>query len=96
MKIEKYGRIKNQTARRSGAEGGHVTERIFCLLLRQGQNQDKKLEVWLFLVCLLVPLVLAGLPCFYLVLKASALGLTVGLAIGEVKSIGGKIAIGFS
>ncbi len=32
----------------------YVTKAIFCLLLRQGQKQDKKLEVQLFLVYLLV------------------------------------------
>ncbi len=86
---------QNQTARRSGAEEGHVTEGIFCLLSKQGQKRDKKLEVQLFLACLLVPLALAGLSRFRLVLKASAIGLTVGLAIGGAESIGGEIAVGF-
>ncbi len=75
-----------------------MTEEIFCLLLRQCQKQDKKLEVQLFLACLLVPLVLAGRPCFRLLLKASGLtvGLTVGLAIGGAESIGGEVVIGLS
>ncbi len=96
MKIEKCGRIENQNAGRSGTEGGHVTRGIFCLLLRQGQKRDQKLEVQLFLACLLVPLSLAGLPRFCLVLETSALGLTVGLAIGGAESIGGEIAVGLS
>ncbi len=71
-----------------------MTEGILCLLLRQGQKQDKKLEVQLYLARLLVPLALAGRPRFRLVIEAS--GLTVGIAIGGVESIGGKVAVGFS
>ena len=73
-----------------------MTEGIFCLLLRQSQKQDKKLEVQLFLVRLLVLLALANRPYFSLMLEVSALGLTIGLAIDRTESIGGKIAIGFS
>ncbi len=78
---------------RSKAEN-HVTEGIFCLLLRQGQKRDKKLVVQLFLARLLVPLALAGRPCFRLVIEAS--GLIVGLAIGRAESISGEVAVGFS
>ncbi len=94
MKIEKYGRIENQNAGRSGTEGGHVTRGIFCLLLRLGLKRDKKLEVQLFLARLLVPFALAGWPRFCLVLEAS--GLIVGLAIGGAESIGGEVAVGLS
>ncbi len=48
----------------------HVIEGVFCLLLRQGQKRDKKLEVQLFLARLLLPLALANLPRFRLVLEA--------------------------
>ncbi len=71
-----------------------MIEKILCLLLGQVQKQDKKLEVQLFLVHLLV--LLAGWPRFCLVLVVSALGLTVGLAIGWIESIGGKITINLS
>ncbi len=64
--------------------------------MRQGQKRDKKLEVQLFLARLLVLLALAGLSRFRLVVEASALGLTVGLAIGGTESIGGEVAVGFS
>ncbi len=70
-----------------------MTKEIFCLLLRQGQNQDKKLEVQLFLVRLLVSLALASQLRFCLVLEAPGLSLTIGLAISKVKSIGGEIAV---
>ena len=65
-----------------------MTEGIFCLLLRQSQKRDKKLEFQLFLARLLVLLALAGRPHFCLVLEALALGLTIGLAIGRTESIG--------
>ena len=42
---------------------------------------------------MLVPLALAGWLCF---LETLTLGLTVGLTIGKVESIGGKIAVGLS
>ncbi len=71
-----------------------MTGGIFCLLLRQSQKRDKKLVVQLFLAHLLVPLALAGRPRFRLVIDAS--GLTVGLAIGRLESIGGEVAVGFS
>ncbi len=70
-----------------------MTEGIFCLLLKQGQKQDKKLEVQLFLVCLLVLLALARRPRFCLALETSV-GFIVGLAVGEVESIGGEVAVG--
>ena len=69
---------------------------IFCPLLRQGQKRDKKLKVQLFLARLLVLLALAGWSRFCLVLETSALGLTVGLAIGRAESIYGKVVFGFS
>ncbi len=71
-----------------------MTERISCLLLRQGQKRDKKLEVQLFLARLLVPLALTGRPCFCLVIEAS--GLIVGLAINGAEFIGGEVAVSFS
>ncbi len=71
-----------------------MTEGILCLLSRQGQKRDKKLEVQLFLVRLLVPFTLAGLPHFCLVLEDS--GLIVDLAIGGAESIGGEVAVGLS
>ncbi len=73
-----------------------MTEGILCLLSRQGQKRDKKLKVQLFLARLLVPFALTGLSRFRLVLKASALGLTVSLAIGGAESIGREVAVGFS
>ncbi len=93
MKIEKWEELKSQTARWSGAEN-HMTEGIFCLLLRQGQKRDKKLEVQLFLARLLVPLALAGRPRFRLVIEA--FDLAVGLAMGGAESIGGEVTVGFS
>ncbi len=72
-----------------------MTEGIFCLLLSQGQKQDKKLEVQFFLAHLLVPLVLAGRPYFCLALKASV-GFIVGVAIGGTESIGREVANGLS
>lgn len=54
----------------------------------------QKLKVQIFLVCLLVPLALVGWSYFRLV-KASTLGLIIGLAIGGVKSIGEEITVGF-
>ncbi len=72
-----------------------MTERIFYLLSRQGQNQDKKLEFQLFLARLLVLLALAGRPRFCLVLEAS-IGLTIGLAVAGAESIGGEVAVGLS
>ncbi len=88
-------RIENSNC---GAErsGDHVTKGIFCLLLRQSQKRGNKLEVQVFLARLLAPLSFVGLPCFHLVFEASALGLTVGLAIGGAESIGKKVAIGLS
>ncbi len=71
-----------------------MTEGIFCLLLRQGQKRDKKLEVQLFLARLLVPFALAGRPRFRLVLEAS--GLIVGLAIGGAEFIGREVAVSLS
>lgn len=68
-----------------------MTERIFYLLLRQDQKQDKKREVQLFLTHLLMPLVLSGWPSFCLVL-----GVSVGLIIGEVECINKKVTIDFS
>ncbi len=93
MKIEKWEKSKNQTCEAERSRD-HVTEGILCLLSREGQKRDKKQEVQLFLACLLVPLALAGRPRFRLVIEA--FGLTVGLAIGGVESIGGEVAVGFS
>ncbi len=92
MKIEKYGRIKNSNC---GAEQDHVTVGIFCLLSRQGQMQDKKLETQVFLAYLLALLSFAGLSRFHL-LEASALGLTVGLTIGGAESIDEGVTMGLS
>ncbi len=72
-----------------------MSVRIFCLLSRQGQKRDKKLEVQVFLARLLALLCFAGLLYFHL-LEASALNLTVSLAIGEAVSINGEVAVGFS
>lgn len=65
-----------------------------------------KSKILIFLTWLLVSLSFAGLPYFCLVfetlvlkdlaLKASAPDLTVGQAIGRVKFISKKIAVGFS
>ena len=74
---------------------GHVTEGIFCLLYRQDKKRDKKLEVQLFLTRLLVLLVLVGWLCFCLVLEASDIGLTIGLAIGGVESISEEVGFSF-
>ncbi len=73
-----------------------MTERIFCLQLRQDQKRDKKLEVQLFLSRLLAPLSFIGLPRFCLVLEVFTLiiGLVVGLAINEAEFIGGEVTIG--
>ncbi len=71
-----------------------MTVGIFYLLSRQDQKQDIKLEVQLFLTCLLVPLFFAGLLYFCLMLEASALGLIIDFAINEAESIGRKVAIG--
>ena len=75
-----------------------MTEGIFCLLLRQGQKRDKKLKVQVFLVYLLAPLFFAGLSCFCLILKASALivGLTVGLTISGAESIDREVTLSLS
>ncbi len=82
---------KNQEVRKNqkfklwdGVEWDHVTVGIFCLLSKQGQKRDKKLEVQVFLALL----------CFSL-LEVSALGLTVGLAIGGVESIGREVTVDF-
>ena len=69
---------------------------IFCLLLRQDQKQEKKLEVQVFLARLLMSLSFARLLCFCLVLEASALGLTISFAIDGAESISRKVAIGLS
>ncbi len=70
-----------------------MIEGIFCLLLRQGSKQDKKLEVQLFLTRLLVPLALTGQPCFCLALETS-IGFIVDFTIGGVESIGREITVG--
>ncbi len=66
---------------------------IFSLLSRQGQKQDKKLEIEVFLARLLAPLSFACWSCFYWVLEASALGLTVNLAISRAESITEKLLL---
>ena len=71
----------------------YLTEGIFCLLLEQDQKQNKKLEVQLFLVRLLMSLALAIWLHF---LETSVLGLIIGLAIIGVEFIGKKVAIGLS
>ncbi len=72
-----------------------MTVEIFCLLLRQGQKRDKKLEVQIFLAHLLALHSFAGLLYFYL-LEASALSLTIGLAIDGAESINEEVAIWLS
>ena len=80
----------------NGAEQKSRDWGVFCLLLRQGQKQDKKPKTQVFLARLLAPLSFAGLLCLCLMLVVAALGLTVGLAIGEVELIGKKVAVGLS
>ncbi len=87
---------KNQIARQSGVDWGHVTEGIFYLLSKQGQKQDEKLEVHIWLVRILAWLFFAVLPCFCLVLEALVLGLIVDFAISGAEFIGGEVAISFS
>lgn len=72
-----------------------MIEEIFYLLLRQRQKRDKKPEVKLFLVYLLVLLVLVGRPRFYLMFEASALSLTVGLVIDKTELIGKKLLLAY-
>ncbi len=69
---------------------------IFCLLSRQSQKRDKKLEVQVFLARLLALLSFIGLPRFCLVLEASAIGLAVGLAISGAESIDKEVTVSFS
>ncbi len=75
-----------------------MTEGIFYLLSWSGQKQDKKLEVQVFLMHLLVSLSFVDLPRFCLMFEASALivSLAIGLAIGGAESIGGEVNVGFS
>ena len=94
-KNREVGKIKIEIAEQ-GRAGDHVTEEFFCLLSKQSQRHDKILEAQLFLVRLLVPLALASQPRFCLMLVTSALGLTLGLAIGGAESIGREVAVGFS
>ena len=44
-KNQEVGSIKNQIVGRNGIEQDYVTVRIFCLLSRRSQKQDKKPEV---------------------------------------------------
>ncbi len=92
QEVQKNRKIKL----RGKVERDHMTEEIFCLLLRQGQKQDKKLEVQVFLVHLLIPLSFASLPCFRLMLANSAHGMAIGLAISATEFIGGEVIIDFS
>ncbi len=71
-----------------------MIKRIFYLLLKQSQIQNKKLEVQVFLIPLLVSLSFAGLLHFCLVLETSALGWTIGLTIGGAKLISKKVTVG--
>ncbi len=96
VKIEKWNESKNQTAGQSGAERDYMIVEIFCLLSRKGQKRDKKLEIQVFLVRLLVLLSFADLPRFCLVLETSALDLAIGFAIGGAEFIGGEVIVGFS
>ncbi len=86
---------KNQTTGRSGPERNHVTVESFACYQDRTTKRDKKLEVQVFLVCLLELLSFVGLSCFRL-LEVSALGLTIGLTIGGAESISGKVAVGLS
>ncbi len=72
-----------------------MTVESFAYYRDRAKKQHKRLEVQVFLAHLLAPLSFVGLICFCL-LEASALELTVGLAIGGAKSIGGEIAVGLS
>lgn len=54
----------------------------------------KKQKIYLVLVFLLVPLILAVRPRFYLLIKL--LKLIIGLAINSIMLIEGKITIGLS
>lgn len=69
---------------------------MIYLLLRQGQKQNKKPEVKLYLTRLLVLLALVDRPRFCLMLETLALGLTVGLVIHAAELIGREIAISLS
>lgn len=75
----------------------HITKGIFCLLLRQSQKQDKKLDVQVFLVRLLESLFFGDLYSFCLVFEASTLiiSLAIGLTISKMESIDKEIAISF-
>ncbi len=68
---------------------------LFSLLSKQCQKQDKKSEVQLSLMYLLMLLALADWLQFCLVLEASALGLTIDLAIGGMESMNKEVAIDF-
>lgn len=58
------------------------------------KNKIKKQEVQLFFANLLLLLTLDAWASFYLILEDSALGLTIGLAIGGSELIGEEITIG--
>ncbi len=96
QKMRKNWKIKLLSEVKWSRVENHITEGIFCMLLRQDQKQEKKPEVQLFLARLLVPLALASQPRFCLVLEILALDLTIGLAIARTKSMGGGVAVGFS
>ncbi len=63
--------------------------------IETGPKQDKKLEVQVFLVRLLALLSFANMSRFCL-LETLALGLTVGLVIGEAESICKEVVVGLS
>ncbi len=90
---QEVGKIEKSNFGAEWSGENHVIMGIFCLLSRPGQKRDKKLEVQVFLARLLALLSFADLPRFCL-LEASALGLTVGLAIGGAEFIGGEVTIG--
>ena len=64
---------------------------VICDKISEGKNfTDTQANFIQFFLALFLTL-WAGWPCFRLVV-----GLTVGLAIGGVKLIGGEVAVGFS
>lgn len=70
-----------------------MTDEIFCLVSRQGQQQDKDLEARSFVAYLLIPLALAVWLCFCLI-AAALMVLLIGLAINGAMFAGGEIAVG--
>ena len=68
----------------------------FAYYWDRAKKWDKRLEVQLFFARLLLPLALTSRPRLCLVFEASALGLTMDLAINGAELIGEEVAIGLS